>query len=142
MILGKVCCRIRDEIGFFDYFQFIRLSTHYSNTRQRSKVKNPMNGKRSCELKISLTTIQRILKEDFKLFSYKKKVVEPYLTDTHETERKKLANVVWISTTVDFIDELKRIMKRARLEIVSVSWNVRTTRLFWMFWNSANRLDK
>lgn len=64
------------------------------------KVKDRMNGKHkvsarklSRELKISRTTIQRILKKDLKLFPYKK-VVEPRLTDAHKAERKKFAN--WV----------------------------------------------
>ena len=57
------------------------------------KVKNRLNGrgrvsarKLSNELKISRTSIQRILKEDLGCFPYKR-VVQPLLTDAHKAKR-------------------------------------------------------
>lgn len=64
------------------------------------KVKNRITGKRrvaarklSRELKISRTSIQRILKEDLALFPYKK-ILQPFLTDAHKAKRKKFSNCV------------------------------------------------
>ena len=50
-------------------------------------------GRLSKELKISRTSIQRILKDHLGCFSYKK-IIEPSLADAHKAERKKFANCI------------------------------------------------
>ena len=51
--------------------------------------------KLSKKVGFSLTSVQRILKNDLKCYPYKK-ITEPALTDAHKTKRKKFAN--WIRT--------------------------------------------
>lgn len=66
------------------------------------KVKNRLSGKGristrkiSRELKISRTSVQRILQDDLRYFPYKR-IVQPLLTDAHKAERKRFAN--WVRT--------------------------------------------
>ena len=47
--------------------------------------------KLSKELKLSRTSIQRILKDGLRYFPYKI-IIKPFLTDAHKAERKRFAN--------------------------------------------------
>ncbi|CAM4792051.1 unnamed protein product [Rotaria magnacalcarata] len=99
----KRWCKMIDTIGSIDLT--------YSTGRPRivrtpgaiEKVKNRADAggrvsirKLARDLRISRTSIHRILKKDLKYNAYKKKV-QPFLTDAHKAKRKAFANWVRIN---------------------------------------------
>lgn len=98
------------------------------------KVKNRINGKRrvsarklSHELKISRTSIQRILKEDLGLFPYKK-IVQPFLTDAHKAERKKFSN--WVRSNFRKEQTMKILFSDEKLFDIDGVYNVQNDRVW------------
>ena len=95
-------CKMIDESGSIDLSSPTGCPRISRTPAAIRKVKHRLNGRKrisarklSKELKISRTSIQRILKEDLGCFPYKR-VVQPLLTDAHKAERKRFAN--WVRT--------------------------------------------
>ena len=87
-----------DRSNWYSQYQsFTRLSTHHSNVGHHWQSEKPIGRvsarKLSKELKLSRTSIQRILKDDLRYFPYKI-IIKPFLTDAHKAERKRFAN--WV----------------------------------------------
>ena len=83
--------------------------------------------KLSKELKLSRTSIQRILKDDLRYFPYKI-IIKPFLTDAHKAERKRFAN--WLRSNFRKEQTMPILFSDEKLFDIDGVYNVQNVRVW------------
>ena len=94
--------------------------------------------KLSKELKLSRTSIQRILRDDLRYFSYKI-IIKPFLTDAHKAERKRFAN--WVRSNFRKEQTMRLLFSNEKLFDMGGVYNVQNDRVWAPSRVEANECD-
>ena len=129
----KRWCKMIDQIGTVSTSRLPGCPRIIRTSVTIEKVKNRLKGagrvstrKLSKELKLSRTSIQRILKDNLRYFSYKI-IIKPFLTDAHKAERKRFAN--WFRSNFRKEQTMRILFSDEKLFNIDGVYNVQNDRV-------------
>ena len=130
----KRWCKMIDQTGTVSSSRspgcprIIRTSTTIEKVKNRLKGGGRVSARKlSKELKLSRTSIQRILKDDLRCFPYKI-IIKPFLTDAHKAERKWFAN--WVRSNFRREQTMPILFSQEKLFHIDGVYNVENDRVW------------
>ena len=141
----KRCCKMIDQTGTVSTSRSPGCPRIKRTSVTIEKVKNRLNGggrlsarKLSNELKLSRTSIQRILKDDLRYFPYKI-IVKSFLTNAHKADRKRFAN--WVRSNFRKGQTMRILFSDEKLFDIDGVYNVQNDRIWAPSRVEANECD-
>ena len=130
----KRWCKMIDQTGTVSTShspacpRIIRTSATIDKVRNRLKGRGRVSARKlSKELKLSCTSIQRILKDDLRFFPYKI-IIKPFLTNAHKAERKRFAN--WLRSNFRKEQIMPILFSQEKLFHIDGVYNVENDRVW------------